>query len=353
MDFLSSARTSSNVLSWKNEYLIRDNCVDNFPETKEEILLKLRECLNKYGIIECDVYKSLKTPNSKIKIIQENNGEEKNYKEEMNFSDLEKITVERLEENLNIITEYILAKKKTINYLRDGMNQNEILKEIKKIRSVREVEDLEDDVIIPFELNIFKGLNRKRIERRLKVLLMVVQKKIYYTTVSYIDDYNRYVIYFKFDELLRFNSDISKDKDCTWSDNYNFDVLKNSIEKMIYLIEEELNKVKKQEKISIKSSDTEGIMKELKEILKLNLPISINEAYEYESQSDNGFIQLSKEDNKIYLVENKNSYWDLYNLKDEGEVLELEKLKEHLHKIADLTIGNDKKVQDTLDWLNN
>ncbi len=40
------------------------------------------------------------------------------------------------------------------------------------------------------------------------------------------------------------------------------------------------------------------MIKELKEILKLNLPISINKAYEYESQSENGFIQLSKEDKK-------------------------------------------------------
>ncbi len=52
------------------------------------------------------------------------------------------------------------------------------------------------------------------------------------------------------------------------------------------------------------------------------------------------------------MVKNKNPYRDIYNLQEDGEVLELEELKEHLNEIANLIIGNNKKIKNTLDWLN-
>ena len=160
----------------------------------------------------------------------------------------------------------------------------------------------------------------------------------------------KYSIAFNYSQLLKVNSD--NYEDIVYENIYNYKILRKSINEIVKYIEDELNKEKEQERIRIKSLDNESVVKELKEILKLNLPISINEAYEYESQSDNGFIQFSKKDNKIYLIENKNPYWDIYNLQEDGEVLELKELKEHLNEIANLTIGNDKKIKDTLDWLN-
>lgn len=347
MSFLSGFATSLNFLSWENENLVKNNSIDNFPESKEEILLCLRECFNKYGMIKCEAYKKYKSAHISISM-----GKDEDKIMQKSYTNFE-ITPKILEDNFNQISSYILEKKKTINYLKEGRDLKEINKDILKINSMRENSD--SWFSLPDELIIFKGLSKEKIEKRLKTILMMKINGYYHTMINCHEvlpwsSYEKYSIAFNYSQLLKFNSE--NYEDIVYEEEYNYDTLKSEVNKIVKYIEDELNKSREQEKISIKSSDSEGIMKELKEILKLNLPISINEAYEYESQSDNGFIQLSKEDNKIYLVKNKNPYWDLYTLKEDGEVLELEKLKEYLYEIADLTNGDDKKTKDTLDWLN-
>ncbi len=347
------------------ELLITNNCIDNLPETREELLLKFQEILKTFKAFRCVAYKPTKTVHIIVEMYQETNENEGEVCFEKNqyMADRE-INWERINENFNLVADYVLEKKRILNYLRENRTQEEIIKEIIKIEKIRGLDAKDYVVELPEELNIFKGLSKEKIELRIKTIIMMKYLKFNDNMQEILNKYKLIKIKYNraFEEYLeiglnnegltKFSSEGHGYEDYTWYYEYSYEDIKKSVDKMVYFIEKELNEVKEQEKISIKSSDSEGVVKELKEILKLNLPISINEAYEYESQSNNGFIQLSKEDNKIYIVENKNPYWDLYTLKEDGEVLELEKLKEYLYEIAGLTIGNDKKVQDTLDWLN-
>lgn len=52
-------------------------------------------------------------------------------------------------------------------------------------------------------------------------------------------------------------------------------------------------------------------------------------------------------------MENINPYTDSYNLQEQGKALELSELKNILIKVGELTLADNLKKKEVLDWLNN
>lgn len=239
MSFFSNFASSLSFLSWKNEYLVIDNCIDNFPETSEEILLQLRECFDKYGLIKCAAYE--KNKRAKLSILIAKSGNKITQKTHMDFE----INSEKLEENFNQIATYILDKKKTINYLREYRSLKEINEDILKINNIRD--NQESWISLPDELKIFKGLGREKIERRLKTILMMKIEGYYHTVIDCFEvlpwtSIEKYSVAFNYNQLLKVNSDSYED--VVYENIYNYETLKKSINEIVKYIEDELNKGK-------------------------------------------------------------------------------------------------------------
>lgn len=97
------------------ELLITNNCIDNLPETREELLLKFQEILKTFKAFRCVAYKPTKTVHIIVEMYQETNENEGEVCFEKNqyMADRE-INWERINENFNLVADYVLEKKKNI-----------------------------------------------------------------------------------------------------------------------------------------------------------------------------------------------------------------------------------------------
>lgn len=102
----------------------------------------------------------------------------------------------------------------------------------------------------------------------------------------------------------------------------------------------------------IKGNTKDDVLKELKMLLKNYIPLCIKEPYDKNSESNDGFIELCKENDRVYLVENTNPYTDSYDLQEDGKIIELKNFKEIVENIAELTVKKNLEKKEIIDWLN-
>ena len=123
------------------ELLITGNSIERLPDTREDILLKFHEILRTYKAFRCVGYKPTKTIHIGVEMYQETDESsipiKEIYYEKLTGMSNREIDWEKIDENFNLVADYVLEKKRILNYLKGSRTQEDIEKEILKIEEIR------------------------------------------------------------------------------------------------------------------------------------------------------------------------------------------------------------------------